>query len=103
MPKQKELALLIMLIFTLSCTEFTSNTSTASILIPIADAVARQIEINPSYLLLPLTLATSFSFMLPIATPPNAIIFSTGYLTVKEMVSGLVQELNFDISVNTLY
>ncbi len=86
MPKQKELALLIMLIFTLSCTEFTSNTSTASILIPIADAVARQAQINPSYLLMPLTLATSFSFMLPIATPTNAIVFGTGFLTVKEMV-----------------
>lgn len=61
----------------------------ASILIPIADALARKNGISASYLLLPLTLSTSYSFMLPVATPTNAIVFGSGYLTIKDMVTNI--------------
>lgn len=50
---------------------------------------AEAIHVNPLYILLPSTLCTSFAFLLPVANPPNAIVFSYGHLTVIDMVSEL--------------
>ena len=58
-------------------TEVTSNTATASLMVPILDSAAVAIGVNPLALLLPGTLATGMAFMLPIATPPNAIVYAT--------------------------
>lgn len=46
-----------------------------------------QLEVNPLYFMFPATIATSFAFMLPVATPPNAVVFSYGYIKVIDMVS----------------
>ncbi|XP_050409832.1 Na(+)/citrate cotransporter [Patella vulgata] len=88
------------------CTEVTSNTATSAILIPIMAQLAVGLSINPLYLMWSCCIATSFAFMLPVATPPNAIVFATGHLQVKDMVlSGSV--LNFlcvivlNLGVNT--
>lgn len=51
---------------------------------------SQSIGINPLYVMVPCTLSASFAFMLPVATPPNAIVFSYGYLKVADMVSGLL-------------
>ncbi|XP_025086040.1 solute carrier family 13 member 3-like isoform X2 [Pomacea canaliculata] len=67
-------------------TEVTSNTATASLLVPILGQLALNLGLNPLYLLFPCTIATSFAFMLPVATPPNTLVFSTGHLEVKDMV-----------------
>ncbi|NEW89106.1 anion transporter, partial [Rhodopseudomonas sp. WA056] len=66
-------------------TELTSNTASAATFIPIGGAIAVGIGLDPVLLALPLALAASCAFMLPVATPPNAIVFASGHITVREM------------------
>jgi sodium-dependent dicarboxylate transporter 2/3/5 len=65
--------------------ELTSNTPTAAALLPVFYGVAKGMEINPLLLLIPCAIAASCSFMLPVGTPPNAIAFGTGYVTMRQM------------------
>lgn len=51
---------------------------------------SRSIGLNPLYVMLPCTLSASFAFMLPVATPPNAIVFAYGHLKVSDMVMQLL-------------
>jgi len=67
-------------------TEFTSNTATASTLLPVLAGLSLAIEINPMILMIPATISCSTAFMLPVATPPNAIVFSSGYIRMKDML-----------------
>ena len=67
-------------------TELTSNTATTEMILPILAGLAASININPLLLMIPATLAGSLAFMLPVATPPNAIVFGTNHLQVKDMV-----------------
>jgi sodium-dependent dicarboxylate transporter 2/3/5 len=67
-------------------TELTSNTATAEMILPILGALSVAIVKNPLLLMVPATLASSFAFMMPVATPPNAIIFGTGRLRIIDMV-----------------
>jgi sodium-dependent dicarboxylate transporter 2/3/5 len=66
-------------------TELTSNTATAEMLLPILAGLAVSIQINPLFIMVPATLSCSLAFMLPVATPPNAIIFGTNRLRIVEM------------------
>ena len=66
-------------------TEVTSNTATVETLLPILAGLALSIEANPLLLMLPATIAGSLAFMLPVATPPNAIIFGSKRITVIQM------------------
>lgn len=66
-------------------TELTSNTATAAMVMPILSAVAIGLGQNPMLLLIPAAIAASCAFMLPVATPPNAIIFGSGYVTIPQM------------------
>ncbi len=67
-------------------TEFTSNTATTATFLPIVGAIAVAASIDPIVLAVPVTLAASCAFMLPVATPPNAIVFGSGMLTIPVMV-----------------
>ncbi|MCG6185930.1 SLC13 family permease [Maribellus maritimus] len=67
-------------------TELTSNVATTEMILPILAGLAMTIEVNPLLLMIPATLAASLAFMLPVATPPNAIIFGTDRIRVKDMV-----------------
>lgn len=67
-------------------TELTSNVATTEMILPILAGLSKTIHINPLLLMIPATLAASLAFMLPIATPPNAIIFGTNRIRVKDMV-----------------
>ncbi len=79
----------IILIITLSVnflTEITSNVATASIMLPVLAALADAIGVHPFLLMIPATMAASCAFMLPIATGPNAIVFGSGELEMRDMV-----------------
>ena len=67
-------------------TEVTSNVATASMLLPILAAVAVKLDVHPFGLMVGATLAASCAFMLPVATPPNAVVFGSGHLNIKDMV-----------------
>jgi sodium-dependent dicarboxylate transporter 2/3/5 len=67
-------------------TELTSNVATAATFLPVMAAVALELDVSPLLLCIPITLAASCAFMLPVATPPNAIVFASGALTIPQMV-----------------
>lgn len=67
-------------------TEITSNVATASMILPIIAALAIAINIHPYCLMFAVAISASFAFMLPVATPPNAIAFSSRYVTIRQMV-----------------
>ncbi len=76
-------------------TEITSNTATAEIMLPLAAVLAvATIGVNPLIIMLPVTVAASFAFMLPVATPPNAVIFGSGAIQMGAMVRHVIW-LNF--------
>ena len=67
-------------------TEITSNMATTAMLLPILISLASVINVHPYILLVSATLASSCAFMLPVATPPNAVVFGSGYLKIEDMV-----------------
>ena len=67
-------------------TELTSNTATTATFLPIVASVAVGLGENPLMLVVPAALAASYAFMMPVATPPNAIVFGSGHITIPQMV-----------------
>ena len=89
-------ALLVIIVSTLIIflTELTSNIGTTATFLPVVGAIAIEAGYDPIVLLVPVTLAASCAFMLPVATPPNAIVFGSGMLTIPKMArAGLVLNL----------
>ena len=75
-------------------TELTSNAATIEMALPVLGSLAVAIDVNPLLLMVPATLSSSCAFMLPVATPPNAIAFGTGELSMKDMVrAGIILNL----------
>ena len=75
-------------------TELTSNVATATIFMPIVASIATVAGVHPYLLMIPATISASCAFMLPVATPPNAIIFASGHVTIPDMVkTGLILNL----------
>ncbi|XP_064391572.1 Na(+)/citrate cotransporter-like [Halichondria panicea] len=88
-------------------TEVLSNVATATLFLPVLRGLAEELCIHPLYLMLPATVSASFAFMLPVATPPNTIAFTYGYIKVYDMVlTGFFMNLLcigiVALSVNTL-
>ncbi len=82
---------LLVIVFTvgiLVLTEMTSNTATAATFLPVAGGVAVGIGAHPMLLAVPVALAATTAFMLPVATPPNAIAYGSGYVTSAQMLRG---------------
>lgn len=67
-------------------TEFTSNLATTAMLLPILAPIAISLNMNPYMLMVACTIAASCAFMMPVATPPNAVVFGSGYLRIPDMI-----------------
>ena len=82
------LLILVFVIITLVnfFTEFTSNLATTAMLLPILAPIAISLNINPYMLMVACTIAASCAFMMPVATPPNAVVFGSGYLRIPDMI-----------------
>lgn len=82
---------LLLIVFMLFMTELMSNVALVAIFVPVVAGIALGLDIPMLHLLIPVTMAASCAFMLPMATPPNAIVFASGYVKVSEMVkAGLI-------------
>ena len=72
--------------FIVLLTEFTSNTASAALLVPVFAAIAERMGMPPTILVLIIGIGASCAFMLPVATPPNAIVYGTGKLLQRDML-----------------
>lgn len=82
---------LILLLFILIAsvnflTEITSNLATTAMLLPVLVSLASAIDVHPYFLLVEVTVAASCAFMLPVTTPPYAVVFGSGYLKIEDIV-----------------
>jgi sodium-dependent dicarboxylate transporter 2/3/5 len=75
----------LLILLMLFMTELMSNVALVAVLAPVVAGIAIGLEIPLLYLLIPVTMASSCAFMLPMATPPNAIVFASGYVKVAQM------------------
>uniref|UniRef100_A0A8C6SH82 Solute carrier family 13 member 2 n=1 Tax=Neogobius melanostomus TaxID=47308 RepID=A0A8C6SH82_9GOBI len=87
-------------------TECSSNTATTTLFLPILASMAVAIKIHPMYVMIPCTFASNLAFMLPVATPPNAIAFSFGNLKVMDMVKAgsmlnIIGVITINFAINT--
>lgn len=97
------LVILIVAAFAVFLTEVMSNVALVSVFIPVSFVIARNLGMSESELAIPLTLAASCAFMFPIATPPNAIVFGSGYIQMQHMArTGLVLNI-FCVIIIALY
>jgi len=79
------IVIFVIVLFVIFLTEITSNTATATLLIPLMIALSQTLAISPLLLATAVAVATSYAFMLPVATPPNAIVFSSGRVPIQKM------------------
>ncbi|MET2984468.1 SLC13 family permease [Aureibaculum conchae] len=84
-------------------TEITSNLATTAMLLPVLAPMALTVDVHPFVLMTAAAVAASCAFMLPVATPPNAVVFGSGYLRIPDMVSkGIVMNI-ISIIILTLF
>jgi len=97
------LIVLIIVVIVNFLTEITSNLATVSMLLPILASISISLGIHPYIIMVSATIAASCAFMLPVATPPNAVVFGSGYLKMTDMVrTGLVMNI-ISIVIVSLY
>ncbi|WP_299452706.1 DASS family sodium-coupled anion symporter [uncultured Microscilla sp.] len=77
---------LILIALMLFMTEIMSNVALTAVLVPVVAGIAVGLNENPLWMTIPVTIASSCAFMLPMATPPNAIVFASGHIKVSQMV-----------------
>ena len=89
--------------FVIFLSELASNTATAALLVPIFMAMALEFDVDAAKLVLPVTIAASCGFMLPVGTPPNAMVFATGRIPQRSMIRvGFVMDLVFIALITVL-
>jgi sodium-dependent dicarboxylate transporter 2/3/5 len=86
----KGLSLLLLMLVLVAAvnflTEITSNLATIAMLLPVLAPMAVALDVHPYMIMVSVTIAASCAFMLPVATPPNAVVFGSGYLRIPDMV-----------------
>ena len=86
----ESLPIFLLILILIACvnflTEITSNLATTAMLLPILAPIALSIDVHPYVLMVSATVAASCAFMLPVATPPNAVVFGSGYLRISDMI-----------------
>jgi sodium-dependent dicarboxylate transporter 2/3/5 len=88
---------------TLFLTEITSNTATATIILPVTASLAAALGMDPLGLMIAAAISSSLAFMMPVATPPNAIVFGTGYVTIPQMAKAGFWMNIFCVVIITLF
>jgi len=95
--------IIVVVLFVTFLTEMTSNAATATLFIPVMGALALSMDLHPFALMVPAALGASFAFMLPVATPPNAIVFASRQITIGQMAkTGFVLNIIGAIVVSSL-
>jgi len=85
-------------------TELTSNTATTNMILPVLASLAGAIQVDPRLLMIPATLSASCAFMMPVATPPNAIVFGSGRVRIADMARiGLAVNLIGVVVITTMF
>lgn len=85
-------------------TELTSNTATTTLVLPILGQAATVLGMDPRALMVPATLSASCAFMMPVATPPNAIVFGSGYIKIGQMVrAGLIMNIAGIVIITAMF
>jgi sodium-dependent dicarboxylate transporter 2/3/5 len=93
-PLSVALLIFMLTLISMALTELMSNVALVTIFVPVVFGIAEGYGINPIWLAMPVTFAASCAFMMPISTPPNAILFASGYIRMKEMIkTGLLLNL----------
>ncbi len=84
-------------------TELTSNTTTTEMILPVLAGVAVNIQVDPLLFMISATITASLAFIRPVATPPNAIVFGSGLLQIKDIVkAGIILNM-VGVLIVTLY
>ena len=85
-------------------TEVTSNTATTTLILPILAEASQALNVDPLLLMIPATLSASCAFMMPVASPTQAIVFGSGYVPIRQMVrAGIWFNLLGILLVSTLF
>lgn len=93
----------IVALFIIILTEFTSNTASAALLVPVFATIADQVGLPKEVLVMVIGIGASCAFMLPVATPPNAVVFGTGLVTQREMMKAGVYLSTVSVLLITAY
>ena len=97
------LLLFIICLFVVFLTELVSNTASAALLVPLFMSVAVDLHLPPVAIAVVIALSASCAFMLPVATPPNAIVFSSGFVPQQQMMrAGLILNLVFAVVITSI-
>lgn len=97
------LMLAMIVLFVNFLTEVTSNTATATMILPVMASLALAIDVHPFALMVGACLSASCAFMLPVATPPNAVVFGSGYIRMQDMVKAGVWLNLLSVALIVLY
>jgi len=95
--------ILTVVTLTIFLTEITSNTATATIILPVTASLAAALGMDPLGLMIAVAISSSLAFMMPVATPPNAIVFGTGHVTIPQMAKAGFWMNIFCIAIITLF